>query len=217
MDERAGERDRMVAEQIESRGVASGPVLRAMREVPRHVFVPFAEQRWAYDDCPLPIGHHQTISQPYIVALMTELARPAPSDRALEIGTGSGYQTAVIARLVSHVYSIEIVEELSRQAAGRLEATGCRNVSLRVGDGHAGWSEEAPFDIILSAAAPEQVPQALVDQLVPGGRLVIPAGPSHAQELLLVEKGQRGGVSSRVVIAVRFVPLVGGQEENPQP
>ena len=208
MDERADERRRMVAEQIESRGVASAAVLDAMREVPRHLFVPAAEQRWAYDDGPLPIGHNQTISQPYIVALMTELTRPAPTDRALEIGTGTGYQTAILAHLVSHVYSIEIVEELSRQAAARLEALGQRNVTLRVGDGHAGWPEEAPFDIILSAAAPEHVPSALVEQLAPGGRLVIPAGPSHAQELLLMEKGRGGGVSSRVVTAVRFVPLV---------
>jgi len=208
VDERAGERDRMVAEQIESRGVSSGPVLAAMRAIPRHAFVPGAEQRWAYDDCPLPIGHHQTISQPYIVALMTELARPKASDRALEIGTGSGYQTAVLARLVSRVYSIEIVEELSCQAAARLEALGALNVSLRVGDGHAGWIEEAPFDIIL--AAPERVPPALVDQLAPGGRLVIPAGPSHAQELMLVEKSDAGRVTSRVAAAVRFVPLVRG-------
>jgi protein-L-isoaspartate(D-aspartate) O-methyltransferase len=210
VDERTGEREQMVAGQIESRGVISVPVLQAMRDVPRHAFVPDAEQAWAYDDGPLPIGHQQTISQPYIVALMTELARPAPSDRALEIGTGSGYQTAVLARLVSHVYSIEIVEELSRQAAARLEALGCRNVSLRVGDGHAGWPEHAPFDIILSAAAPEQVPPALVNQLAPGGRLVIPAGPSYAQELLLFDKGPQGQVSSRDVTAVRFVPLVRG-------
>lgn len=210
MDDRAGERERMVAAQIEARGVASAPVLQAMREVPRHAFVPGSEQPWAYDDGALPIGHQQTISQPYIVALMTELARPAPTDRALEIGTGSGYQTAVLARLVSHVYSIEIVEELSRQAALRLEALGCRNVTLRVGDGHAGWPEEAPFDIILSAAAPERVPPALVDQLAPGGRLVIPAGPSYAQELMLIEKREEGRVSSREVTAVRFVPLVRG-------
>ncbi len=208
MDERAEERHRMVAEQIASRGIENAAVLDAMREVPRHLFVPGAEQRWAYDDGPLPIGHNQTISQPYIVALMTELARPAPTDRALEIGTGTGYQTAILARLVSHVYSIEIVEELSRQAAARLEALGIRNVTLRVGDGHAGWPEEAPFDIVLSAAAPEHVPPSLVEQLAPGGRLVIPAGPSHAQELLLMEKGENGGVSSRVVTAVRFVPLL---------
>ncbi|MBP1634054.1 MAG: protein-L-isoaspartate(D-aspartate) O-methyltransferase [Acidobacteria bacterium] len=214
MDERpggrAGERERMVAEQIESRGVGSAAVLQAMREIPRHAFVLESEQRWAYDDCPLPIGHHQTISQPYIVALMTELARPRASDLALEIGTGSGYQTAVLARLVGHVYSIEIVEELSRQAAGRLEAIGCRNVTLRVADGRAGWPEHAPFDIVLSAAAPEQVPRALLDQLAPGGRLVIPAGPAHAQELMLMEKAEDGRLSSRAVTAVRFVPLVEG-------
>lgn len=208
MDDRAGERERMVAAQIEARGVASAPVLEAMRAIPRHAFVPASEQAWAYDDGPLPIGHQQTISQPYIVALMTELARPGRDDRALEIGTGSGYQTAVLARLVSHVYSIEIVEELSRQAAGRLEALGCSNVTLRVGDGHAGWPGEGPFDIILSAAAPEQVPPALIDQLAPGGRLVIPAGPLHAQELRLIEKRAEGRVSSRAVAAVRFVPLV---------
>ncbi|HSK11486.1 MAG TPA: protein-L-isoaspartate(D-aspartate) O-methyltransferase [Vicinamibacterales bacterium] len=212
MDERAQERDRMVSDQVEGRGVRNAAVLAAMREVPRHRFVPDDQQRSAYDDFPLPIGHGSTISQPYIVGLMTELARPGAGDVALEVGTGCGYQTAVLARLVSQVYSIEIVEELSRQAGERLAALGCHNVSLRVGDGHKGWPEHAPYDIILSAAAPEVVPQPLLDQLAPGGRLVIPAGPQDAQELLLMVKAEGGRVLTRAVTGVRFVPLVHGRD-----
>jgi protein-L-isoaspartate(D-aspartate) O-methyltransferase len=200
-------RARMVEDQIVARGVADPQVLAAMRDVPRHEFVPPAVAREAYIDSPLPIGHGQTISQPYIVALMTELARPKPTDKALEVGTGSGYQAAVLSRLVARVYTIEIVEALAAEAAPRLAAY--RNVVTRVGDGHAGWPEEAPFDVILVTAAPETIPPALLSQLAPGGRLVIPVGPISAiQELRLVERDQAGQLSERLIASVRFVPLV---------
>ncbi|RPJ76775.1 MAG: protein-L-isoaspartate(D-aspartate) O-methyltransferase [Acidobacteria bacterium] len=202
------DRERMVAEQIERRGVRDPGVLGAMREVRRHLFVPPARQSEAYEDSPLAIGHGQTISQPYIVALMTELARPRPGETALEIGTGCGYQTAVLARLVRHVYSIELVEELARQAADRLAALGYANVTVRAGDGRHGWPQHAPFDIVLAAAAPETVPPALIEQLRPGGRLIIPSGPAHAQELLRIVKDEEGGTRTEVAAAVRFVPML---------
>jgi protein-L-isoaspartate(D-aspartate) O-methyltransferase len=199
--------NRMVAQQIESRGVSDPRVLAAMRDVPRHEFVLLGDQRHAYEDRPLGIGHGQTISQPYIVALMTELARPRPNDRALEIGTGSGYQAAVLSALVAEVYTIEIVEPLASEAKRRLERLGYRNVTVRTGDGYAGWPEQAPFDIIMVTAAPDHVPPALLDQLRQGGRMVIPVGPVHAlQELLLIEKHEKG-THTRRVIPVRFVPL----------
>jgi protein-L-isoaspartate(D-aspartate) O-methyltransferase len=204
----AAARERMVAEQIESRGVSSPAVLAAMRQVPRHLFVSTSQWGQAYDDHPLPIGHDQTISQPYIVALMTEIVRPHPGDRALEIGTGSGYQAAVLARVVRHVYTIEIVEALARQARERLARLGYSNVTVRTGDGYEGWAAESPFDIIVVTAAPEKVPQALIDQLKPGGRLVIPVGPLVAQELQVIEKGADGRISTTDVAAVRFVPMV---------
>ncbi|MEW5983534.1 MAG: protein-L-isoaspartate(D-aspartate) O-methyltransferase [Acidobacteriota bacterium] len=199
----------MVADQIEGRGVRDPRVLAAMREVPRHLFVPAGEQRDAYHDYPLPIGYNQTISQPYIVALMTELARPVPSDRALEVGTGSGYQAAVLATLVDRVFTIELVEPLATAARERLARLGYANVDVRQGDGYAGWPEEAPFDVILVTAAPESVPEALVGQLKPGGRMVIPVGPvSDVQDLILIEKDGTGRTTSRSVIPVRFVPLI---------
>ncbi len=175
----------------------------------RRAMVPAPIRDDAYWDSPLSIGHGQTISQPYIVALMTELARPAPSDRALEVGTGSGYQAAVLSRLVAKVFSIEIVEPLARSAAETLQRLGYANVTVRQGDGYAGWPEEAPFDLILVTAAPEEVPEALVAQLKPGGRLVVPVGPVHdVQDLRLIVKDASGRVRSRSVIPVRFVPLV---------
>jgi protein-L-isoaspartate(D-aspartate) O-methyltransferase len=201
------ERERMVAEQIASRDVHDARVLAAMREVPRHLFVAEALRAQAYDDHPLQIGHGQTISQPYIVALMTELARPAPSDRALEIGTGSGYQAAVLSRLVSHVYSVELNEALHEQAAERLARLGYRNVTAVQGDGYKGWPGAAPYDIVLVTAAPEDVPEALVAQLKPGGRLVIPVG-GYFQELQLVEKDMEGRTRTRSIAPVMFVPLV---------
>jgi len=198
----------MVAEQIERRGIGDPGVLRVMREVPRHLFVPAASRWEAYDDAPLPIGHGQTISQPYIVALMTELARPGPGEIALEVGTGCGYQTAILSRLVDHVYSVELVEDLAREAAERLESLGYRNVTVRTGDGRRGWPEQAPFDIVLAAAAPETVPAALVEQLRPGGRLIIPSGPAHGQELLRIVKDESGRTRTEVAAAVRFVPML---------
>jgi protein-L-isoaspartate(D-aspartate) O-methyltransferase len=166
----------------------------------------------AYEDHPLPIGHGQTISQPYIVALMTQLARPKPTDRALEIGTGCGYQSAVLAELVKEVYSIEIVEPLAQQAKQLLADLGYRNVHVRVGDGFQGWPERAPFDVILVAAAPAEIPPPLLEQLAISGRLVIPVG-MHAQELKLVQKLPEDGLREMIVADVRFVPMTGEAEK----
>ena len=199
----------MVADQIASRGVRDARVLEAMRAVPRHEFVPLPAGGNAYVDSPLPIGHGQTISQPYIVALMTELARPSPGDRVLEIGTGSGYQAAVLSRLVDKVYSVELVAPLAESAAAVLRRLGYANVTVRNGDGYLGWPDEAPFDIIMVTAAPETVPPALLAQLKRGGRLIIPVGPVwDVQDLQVLEKDAAGKVTTRSVIPVRFVPLV---------
>lgn len=203
-------RERMVREQIEARGVRHAGVLKAMREVERHLFVPESLRRSAYEDHPLPIGHGQTISQPYIVAAMTEMLDPQPSDRALEIGTGSGYQAAVLARLVRHVYTIELVEPLGQQAQARLAGLGYRNVTVRIGDGYAGWPEEAPFDKILLTAAPPDVPPKLIEQLKLGGRLVAPVGTGW-QELVVISKDAKGGVRRRTEFPVMFVPMVPGK------
>jgi len=201
-------REQMVAEQIASRDIKDPRVLTAMRQVPRHLFVPVDERESAYEDRPLPIGHGQTISQPYIVALMTELAKPKPAARALEIGTGSGYQAAILSKLVAEVYSIEIVEPLANEARTRLAALGFSNVVCRTGDGYNGWIERAPFDLILVTAAPDHVPPALVAQLKPGGRLVIPVGPVFSvQELLVIEKDASGRTRTEQITPVRFVPL----------
>jgi len=201
-------RERMVSLQIEARGVKDRRVLSAMRAVPRHRFVPSEEQKLAYEDHPLAIGYGQTISQPYIVAVMTELARPRPGDRALEVGTGSGYQAAILSRVVKEVYSIEILEPLGSEAARRLKDLGYANVQVRVGDGYLGWPAAAPFDIILVTAAPEEVPPPLLAQLRPGGRMVIPLGPVHdVQSLQVIEKDGKGGIRSRDVFPVQFVPL----------
>ena len=199
----------MVADQIAARGVQDPRVLDAMRAVPRHEFLPLTIREDAYVDSPLPIGHGQTISQPYIVALMTELARPSPSDRALEVGTGSGYQAAVLSGLVARVFSVELVDLLAQSATSTLRRLGYANVTVRSGDGYLGWPDEAPFDIILVTAAPEDVPAALVAQLKPGGRLVVPVGRVwDVQDLRLIEKDAAGRVSTRSVIPVRFIPMV---------
>lgn len=199
----------MVADQIAARGVTDARVLEAMRSVPRHEFVPAAIREDAYVDTPLSIGYGQTISQPYIVALMTELARPSPADRALEVGTGSGYQAAVLSRLVARVFSIELVDPLARSAAATLQRLGYGNVTVRNGDGYDGWPEEAPFDIILVTAAPEEVPAALVAQLRPGGRLIVPVGRmADVQDLQVIQKDVAGRTTTRSVIPVRFVPLI---------
>ena len=183
-------------------------VLRAMRTVPRHRFVPAHLEPDAYRDRPLPIGMGQTISQPFIVALMTELLDPSPSSRVLEVGTGSGYQAAVLAECVAKVYSIEIVRPLGEQARKVLAEVGYRNVEVRIGDGYKGWPEAAPFDAIIVTAAPDHVPQPLVDQLAPGGRMVIPVGTHHGiQDLLVITKGADGKAVTRRTLAVRFVPL----------
>lgn len=199
----------MVRSQIEARGVTDARVLAAMRSVPRHEFVPEPDLGDAYDDHPLPIGCGQTISQPYIVAYMCELARLAPADRVLEVGTGSGYHAAVISRLVAWVYSIEIVEALAARAERTIARLGYDNISLRRGDGYFGWPEEAPFDAIIVTAAAERIPPPLLQQLAEGGRLVMPVGqPFYAQQLVLVER-VAGEILSRALIPVRFVPLTG--------
>lgn len=198
----------MVREQIEARDVKDPEVLEAMRQVPRHLFVPDTVRAEAYDDHPLPIGEGQTISQPYIVALMSELLELEDDHKVLEIGTGSGYQAAVLALLAGDVYSIEIVESLADQARSRLNELGYP-VNVRAGNGYLGWPEEAPFDRIILTAAPPEMPQALVEQLEPGGRLVAPVGPvGGVQELVMLEKNPQGEVRSMTVIGVRFVPMV---------
>lgn len=215
-DPRAGERAWMVDRQLRSRDITDPSVLAAMGRVPRHEFVPAEHQDLAYGDGPLPIGLGQTISQPYIVALMTQLARPHPGARALDVGTGSGYQAAVLAELVAEVYGIEILCPLAEQAAARLARLGYRNVEVRCGDGYRGWPEHAPFDLILLAAAPDHVPQPLVDQLAPGGRLVLPVGDLY-QELVVVEKSLTGEVRRIPSIPVRFVPMTGESQGRRPP
>ncbi len=197
----------MVEEQIARRGVRDARVLAAMAAVPRHLFVPEALRDRAYEDGPLPIGEGQTISQPYIVAFMTEAIRPGAADRVLEIGTGSGYQTAVLASLVAEVFTIEIRRDLGDAARRTVEGLGFRNVTFRVGDGSGGWPEEAPFDAVLVTAAPDVVPQPLVDQLRPGGRLLIPIGTAD-QQLLRVTR-TAAGTEREALLPVRFVPMTG--------
>lgn len=202
------ERQTMVESQIAARGIRHPDVLEAVRTVPRHRFVPESARAFAYEDRPLPIGHGQTISQPYIVALMTELADVKAGDTVLEIGTGSGYQAAVLAELGVTVYSIEIIEPLAEQARAALDATGYGDrVEVRTGDGYAGWPEHAPFDAIIVTAAPPVVPEALKQQLRPGGRLVIPVGESF-QRLLRITRRQTD-FEEENVLPVRFVPMTG--------
>ncbi len=201
-------RREMVEEQIEAHGVTDSLVLEAMLQVPRHAYVPVAYGAFAYNNTPLPIEFEQTISQPYIVALMTELIQPEPDDRILEIGTGSGYQAAVAAELVSEVYSIEIIPELARSAADLLERLGVSNVFVRTGDGYLGWPEQSPFDGILVTAGAEHIPEPLVEQLRPGARMIIPVGDSLSFQILrVVEKLPGGEVEIRDIASVRFVPL----------
>lgn len=201
-------RQDMVRKQLEARDIRDPRVLAAMGKVPRHRFVPENERPHAYRDTPLPIGHGQTISQPYIVALMTERVRPTPDARVLEVGTGSGYQAAVLAELVQHVYSIELEPELARNASIVLAELAYENVTVRAGDGYLGWPEKAPFDIIILTAAPDHVPQPLLDQLKTGGRMIVPVGSQFAgQELKLLTKEADGKVREEEITAVRFVPL----------
>jgi len=206
-DKYAAAREKMVRVQIADRGVTDSAVLKAMRKVPRHLFVPQEYEKEAYDDNPLPIGYGQTISQPYIVAYMTEVARPSVKKTALEIGTGSGYQAAVLAETVKRVFSIEIVPELAKISTERLKNLGYDNVTIMYGDGYKGWPEHAPFDIILVTAAVEQIPQPLIEQLAENGRLVVPVGAPYAiQELILIEKKNDKITKSRLTF-VRFVPF----------
>jgi protein-L-isoaspartate(D-aspartate) O-methyltransferase len=202
-------RQAMVREQIEARGIRTSTVLAALARVPRHAFVEPRVFGSAYGDYPLPIGHGQTISQPYIVGLMTDLLRIAPTDKVLEVGTGSGYQAAVLAELAEYVVTIEIVTPLAQSAATRLERLGYRNTTVIAGDGYAGWEKEAPYDSIIVTAGASHVPAPLVVQLKPGGRMVIPVGETAStQNLLLIEKDHAGKLSTRTVTPVRFVPLV---------
>lgn len=203
-------REKMVQEQIIARGVQDERVLRAMREVPRHLFVPAKARPEAYTDQPLSIGEEQTISQPYIVAFMTELLRPEPNDVVLEVGTGSGYQAAVLARLVRQVYTIEILPALAEQAERRLQQLGFENVTVKAADGYRGWPEQAPFDGILVTAAPPEIPSELLAQLKRGGRMVVPVGKSSkSQNLMLLEKSKTSDqIVGRTVIPVRFVPMI---------
>lgn len=196
----------MVVEQIERRGICDKRILEAMREVPRHEFVPTAVKSGAYDDHPLPIGFGQTISQPYIVAFMLEHLVLRATDRVLELGTGSGYQAAILSKLVAQVFSIEIVDELIQRATADFQRLGYQNILLKSGDGYQGWPEFAPFDAIIVAAAPDHVPQPLIGQLREGGRMVIPVGDSVDQTLVLIEKGS-GVIRKRVMCSVRFVPF----------
>jgi len=200
-------RHKMVETQIRNRGINNAAVLDAMKTVPRHLFIPENYRDEAYNDYPLPIGYGQTISQPYIVAYMTEAVRPASNKKVLEIGTGSGYQAAILAEIVDKVYTIEIVPELAKESAERLKNLGYENVICKYGDGYQGWSEYAPFDIIVVTAAPENIPQPLIDQLAEGGRLIIPVGaPGAVQELVLVIK-KNGKTETRRLSFVRFVPF----------
>jgi len=204
----------MVEQQIAARNIRDEAVLRAMRQAQRHLFVPEAQVSNAYQDRPLPIGHGQTISQPYIVALMTELVRPQADSKVLEIGAGSGYQAAVLAEIVAHVYTVEIVEPLSRWARERLAKAGYDNVSVKHADGYHGWPEQAPFDAIVVTAAAPYIPPPLIEQLKPGGRMIIPVGsPFRTQQLILLEKDAEGDVSTRNVLAVRFVPFTRADAE----
>ncbi len=205
---------RMVETQIVARGVRDPRVLAAMRKVPRHLFVDPAQRAQAYEDHPLPIPGNQTISQPYIVALMTELLELRPEERVLEIGTGSGYQSAVLGELAREVYTIEIVPELARSAAARLKELNYRNVTVREGDGYRGWPEHAPFHAIIVTAAPERIPEPLVDQLAPGGVMVIPVG-GFFQELKVFRKSADGRVTEKDILPVRFVPMTGEVEKTP--
>jgi len=198
---------KMVNEQIIVRGVTDQNVLKVLKKTPRHQFVPPEVAKYAYDDSPLPIGEGQTISQPYIVAFMTEILEFDSSHKVLEIGTGSGYQAAVISQLVKQIYSIEIVKTLAIRADSTIKKLGYKNITIRWGDGYAGWPEEAPFDRIIGTAAPPEIPLALIEQLKPGGKMVLPVGTKW-QELVVVKKSHSGKITKKTVLPVRFVPMV---------
>jgi len=207
MVEQIARHTQLAAREI-GRAELSTDVMKVMQSVPRHEFVPVELRAFAYSDCPLPIGYEKTISQPFIVALMTDLLDLQPSDRVLDVGTGLGYQAAILAKLVDRVYTVEILEELADGARRRLAEQGTINVELRVGDGSNGWSEHAPFDKILVAAAPDLIPTPLLSQLKPGGRMVIPAGIEDAQQLMLVQKNDKGQLNVEEILPVRFSSLM---------
>lgn len=207
---RQSERDHMVKSQLLTRGISDGAVIRAMREVPRHEFVPAEDAAEAYDDHPLSVGYGQTISQPYIVAYMTEALRLNGDERVLEIGTGSGYQATVLAKLGVKVFSIEIVEELAQRARRTFDRLGMPHIISRAGDGYQGWPEEAPFDAIILTAAPEHVPQPLLDQLAPGGRMILPLGKTLQKLVILTNT--TAGIQRKELLPVAFVPMTGEAE-----
>ena len=208
--QRVKEREEMVATQIQARDINDPNVLKAMRIVPRHAFVGDREQGLAYADHPLPIGFDQTISQPYIVAFMTQALELKPDSKVLEIGTGSGYQAAVCAEIAAEVYTIEIVEGLAKSAGEKLKELGYPNVFVRAGDGYFGWPEKAPFDAIIGTAAAERIPPPLIEQLKPGGRMILPYETAFGfQHLVLITKDDRGNISKRNVMPVMFVPMTG--------
>jgi protein-L-isoaspartate(D-aspartate) O-methyltransferase len=208
--ERVKEREEMVAEQIRARGVKDANVLKVMRVVPRHAFIPENVQKAAYGDYPLPIGFEQTISQPYIVAFMTEALGLEPNSKVLEIGTGSGYQAAVCAEIAAEVYTIEIVEGLAKSAEEKLKELGYPNVFVKAGDGYFGWPEKGPFDAIIGTAAAERIPPPLIEQLTSGGRMILPYETNAGfQYLVLVTKDEKGNLHKRNVMPVRFVPMTG--------
>ena len=202
---------KMVEEQIIPRGVKNKRVLKAMRKVKRDQFVPTTYQGQAYDDNPLPIGYGQTISQPFIVASMSELLDPQPQDNILEIGTGSGYQAAILGEIVKEVFTIEIVEALGKNAQDTLKKLGYKNVHVKIGNGYMGWPEHAPYDGIVVTAAPDHIPPTLVQQLKPGGKMIIPVGPEGGiQDLMVITKNKDGEIQSKNLYPVRFVPFAGG-------
>ena len=207
------ERKNMVESQIQARGIKDTRVLNAMLRVKRHLFVPEGMKPFAYDDTALPIDKNQTISQPYIVALMTELANIGPEDKVLEIGTGSGYQAAILAELSKEVYSMEIIKELADESKKRLEQLGYRNIEIKHGDGYQGWPQAAPFDAIIVTAAAKEIPDELMKELKPGGRMVIPLG-RFFQELYCITKNPDGSITKEHIIPVRFVPMVRGDQKK---
>ncbi len=201
-------RENMVRDQIQSMGVSHQSTLKVMRSIPRHLFVPNEYKDLAYEDCPLPIGYGQTISQPYIVAFMTQIIQPKPTDKVLEIGTGSGYQAAILSGIVKQVFTIEIIPQLGMQARKKLADLGYPNVQVRVADGFYGWKEQSPFDAIVVTAAAEYIPPPLIEQLKEGGRMIIPVGsPFSVQYLVLVIKKKGGKISTRTLQPVKFVPF----------